>query len=210
MASPQRDWLTLAQAAALLGVHPSTLRRWANAGKVSVHLTPGGHRRFRRGELAPVVGVEWGTADQESGRVWGDYALVETRERLVRQPEPAWLAAFTPDHREEKRELGRRLMSIIMQHISAPDNQQVLLLEARSIAVRYAQNCEHVGLSACEGLEATLFFRDAMTEVALRMPQVAELDPDAQLRLLRKVNEIFNMVQITVVEYFDGRVGDRH
>src|SRR5690554_3686476 len=98
MASPQHDWLTLTQAAELLGVHPSTLRRWANAGKVPVHLTPGGHRRFRRKELAPVVGVDGSVPAQRSGRVWGDYALVEARERLVRGPEPAWLAAFAPDH----------------------------------------------------------------------------------------------------------------
>lgn len=47
-ASSQEEWLTLQQAAALLGVHQNTLRRWADAGRVSVYRTPGGHRRFRR------------------------------------------------------------------------------------------------------------------------------------------------------------------
>jgi len=49
--SADAEWLTLSQAAALLGVHPSTVRRWADHGDLPVKLTPGGHRRFRRAEL---------------------------------------------------------------------------------------------------------------------------------------------------------------
>jgi hypothetical protein len=59
------------------------------------------------------------------------------------------------------------------------------------------------GLTAAEGLEATMFFRDTMTEVALQMPQDTHLDPDAQLRLLRKLNQLFNVVQVSFVAYYD-------
>lgn len=205
MPTSKPEWLSLAGAAELLGVHPTTVRRWADSGKLPVHVTPGGHRRFLRQELVSATGIDRPIPTFTTERVWSDYALVETRERLINRPEPTWLAAFSPDHREEKRELGRRLMSIIMQHISAPDEAQSLLVEARSIAVRYAQNSEQAGLTAAEGLEATAFFRDAMTEVALQMPQVAQLKPDAQLRLLRKVNQVFNVFQVTLVEYYDRR-----
>ncbi len=205
MSTMKPEWLSLAGAAELLGVHPTTVRRWADSGKLPVHVTPGGHRRFLRQELVSVTGLDRSIRAFTTERVWSDYALVETRERLINRPEPTWLAAFSPDHREEKRELGRRLMSIIMQHISAPDEAQSLLVEAKSIAARYAQNCEQAGLTASEGLEATAFFRDAMTEVALQMPQVAQLEPDAQLRLLRKVNQVFNVFQVTLVEYYDRR-----
>ncbi len=138
-----------------------------------------------------------------SGRTWADFALVETRQRLVRQPPPPWLMAFDAQRRDEKRELGRRLMSLIMQHISAPDDDQQLLIEAQSIAARYAYNCLEAGLTAAEGLEATAFFRDAMTEVALQMPHVADLEGEAQIRLLRKLNQVFNVVQVGFVEYYD-------
>ena len=40
------DWLPLKQAADRLGVHSTTLRRWADNGDIPVMLTPGGHRRF--------------------------------------------------------------------------------------------------------------------------------------------------------------------
>ncbi|GAA4513557.1 hypothetical protein GCM10023191_080830 [Actinoallomurus oryzae] len=60
MASPDSgsdfdDLLTPREAAALLGVRTTTLARWARDGllKPAVH-TPGGHRRYRRGEVLAV------------------------------------------------------------------------------------------------------------------------------------------------------------
>ena len=46
----------LTEAAAQLGVHPQTLRRWANAGKITVAgKTPGGHRLFDLKEVAAII-----------------------------------------------------------------------------------------------------------------------------------------------------------
>ena len=202
MSTPELVWLTLTEAAQLLGVHPTTLRRWADQGDIPVQVTPGKHRRFLQTDIEDFARRKQG--QEHSGRVWGDYALVETRQRLYHQPEPRWLAAFGPDLRSEKRELGRRLMGLIIQHVSTPDDDKSLLIEAKSIALRYAQNCVIAGLSAAEGLEATTFFRDAVLEVALQMPQVAELGGDAQTRLLRKLNQVFNVFQVSLVEYYDN------
>src|SRR5512146_1476691 len=48
------DLLELAEAARLLGIHPSTLRRWADAGKITHEKTVNGRRRFRRQVLEQV------------------------------------------------------------------------------------------------------------------------------------------------------------
>jgi excisionase family DNA binding protein len=45
------DWLTLGQAATYLGVAQSTVRKWSDGGRLAAFYTPGGHRRFRRGDL---------------------------------------------------------------------------------------------------------------------------------------------------------------
>jgi excisionase family DNA binding protein len=45
------DWLTLGQAAKFLGVAQSTIRKWSDTGRVPAFYTPGGHRRYRRGDL---------------------------------------------------------------------------------------------------------------------------------------------------------------
>ena len=46
-----KEWLTLGQAAAFLGAAQSTVRKWADGGQLPAFYTPGGHRRFRRGDL---------------------------------------------------------------------------------------------------------------------------------------------------------------
>jgi excisionase family DNA binding protein/PAS domain S-box-containing protein len=43
--------VTLGEAAQLLGVSPSTLRRWADSGRLETVRTSGGHRRFARAAL---------------------------------------------------------------------------------------------------------------------------------------------------------------
>ena len=52
---PLPAWLRVQQAAELLGVSPSTLRRWADSGKVPSQRTPGGQRRFSREDLAALL-----------------------------------------------------------------------------------------------------------------------------------------------------------
>src|ERR671935_1371841 len=50
-AGGESDWLTLGQAAKFLGVAQSTIRKWSDVGRVPAFYTPGGHRRYRRGDL---------------------------------------------------------------------------------------------------------------------------------------------------------------
>jgi len=47
----ETDWLTLGQAAKYLGVAQSTIRKWSDQGRVPAFYTPGGHRRYKRGDL---------------------------------------------------------------------------------------------------------------------------------------------------------------
>jgi len=58
--SASAEWLTLGQAATYLGVAQSTVRKWADAERLPVFYTPGGHRRFRRNDLDEFVGTSRG------------------------------------------------------------------------------------------------------------------------------------------------------
>jgi excisionase family DNA binding protein len=43
--------MTPAEVAALFGVGPKTVQRWAKTGRLSSIKTPGGHRRYRAAEV---------------------------------------------------------------------------------------------------------------------------------------------------------------
>lgn len=49
------ELLTPKQAAALFHVDPSTVSRWARAGKISATTTLGGHRRYYRAEILDLL-----------------------------------------------------------------------------------------------------------------------------------------------------------
>jgi len=53
--APPEDLLTPAEVAALVFVDPKTVSRWAKAGKIPATRTPGGHRRFRRSDVQPLI-----------------------------------------------------------------------------------------------------------------------------------------------------------
>src|SRR2546429_533358 len=45
------EWLSLREAADLLGMHPATVRLWADRNELPSRRTNGGHRRFRRADI---------------------------------------------------------------------------------------------------------------------------------------------------------------
>src|SRR6266513_3944008 len=65
-AAGESDWLTLGQAAKFLGVAQSTIRKWSDVGRVPAFYTPGGHRRYRRGDLETFL-ERSGPGGRESG-----------------------------------------------------------------------------------------------------------------------------------------------
>lgn len=68
LADDGREWLTLGQAAAFLGAAQSTVRKWADGGRVPAFYTPGGHRRFRRADLeAFLAGPRRGSGPRSAG-----------------------------------------------------------------------------------------------------------------------------------------------
>jgi excisionase family DNA binding protein len=47
------NMLTVREVARLLHIHPNTLRRWSNRGRIRTYrITPRGDRRFRREDIA--------------------------------------------------------------------------------------------------------------------------------------------------------------
>lgn len=200
------DWLSLKGAADYLGVHPTTLRRWADSGEIQALLTPGGHRRFAESDLArfadersrlkTVAGLE---------QMWSQAAISQARERLPAQRHEHWMQAFDEADRERKREMGRRLMAVLLQYISARDEAvaEGLLEEARSIGRAHAENTLSLGLPLAQAMQALLFFRDTVVEVALDLPEMARVRPEANMALLRRINTALNAVQLSLADSYD-------
>lgn len=197
-------WLSLSQAADILGVHNTTLRRWADNGDIPHMLTPGGHRRFSARDVEHFADRQRQESTSVSlEQVWAEQALTQTRRELVVKKDKPWLSVQNEDVRERHRELGRRLLGLTLQYISDQDGNGGLLAEAEAVGHEYGRIATKAGLPLTESLQATLFFRDMLVETSLQLPESAHVKPEANLRLMRRINQLLNAVQLAIAEAYE-------
>jgi len=200
----QSEMLSLGKAAALLGVHTMTLRRWSDNGRFPSYRTPGGHRRFALKDIQAHLDRQQAGSAAKDPSTWVDAALVQTRQEVADHQEQPWLQELDKqDLRSEYRKLGHELMGLLLQYIAAEDPNGTFIEEAERIGRLYGAYGRRAGLSLTSILEATLFFRDILIESSLEIPSRTYIEPDASLRILRRVNQIINTIQLTVSEYYE-------
>lgn len=210
-------WLPLREAASLLGVHPTTLRAWADAGQIRTMRTPGGHRRFaeedvrrllmpepRRSSPDGMPGQETATVNPaNSAPNPADQVLVpavnglqsnllqKTRADLAGEQDQAghWLMAFDEEQRHMQRETGRRLLGLAIRYMVSDRKRKQILLEGRALATWYGTRAAVQGLSLADMTRAFIFFRDSLGDAVTS--QVHDPDADAlHLRLRQFMDEV--------------------
>ncbi|MFN8497135.1 MAG: helix-turn-helix domain-containing protein [Anaerolineae bacterium] len=201
---PTDTWLPLNEAAQRLGVHATTLRRWADDGQVPFMVTPGGHRRFSIHALDEFVRTRNRTAPQPpAAQVWVERALAKTRAEIVVHRDADWMAGFNSEDRESHRQLGRTLMGALLQYIARDDDADDLLLEAAKLGRAYAAAMQQRRMSLTEGLRAVFFFRDTLVETAVDVPQPTQQSSENSLRLVRRITRFVNAVQVGLAEAYE-------
>jgi excisionase family DNA binding protein len=202
--SHAEQWLSVSEAAAYLNVHPATLRRWSDADEIPCLLTPGGHRRFALSDLQRFAEKHRsGKASSALSSIWAKQALTRARRDLPASEDAGWLAALDANMRERHRAIGRRLMGLTLQYVSAEDGAH-LLDEARAIGQDYAALSKLAGLPLQDALQAALFFRDKLLEATLELAETAPVQPGDNGRLIRRINALLNVVQLAVAEAYAG------
>ncbi len=167
------DWLNLSEAARLLGVHPSTVRMWADKGDIPSQRTSGGHRRFRRSDLeAWSVSHRRGSTPGASLMVQS--ALGRTRMelsegQLARLP---WYGKLSEAARTAHRETSQKLLNLLKNYLSG-DDRDATLIEARRLGADYYRLGKASRLSLSESVRAFLYFRDHLTASVMQMVETA-------------------------------------
>ncbi|NJP05144.1 MAG: helix-turn-helix domain-containing protein [Chloroflexaceae bacterium] len=201
--SDKAAYLSLSEACELLGVHATTLRRWADAGAIPVYITPGGHRRFARSDIYALADHQPLTV-QALARTWASRALAQTRTELKQVEQTSdWLAQLDDQDRANWRKVSMQLMGVVLRYISKPDDDETLLEEARAIGTNYAHQAQSYGMSLTTALEAALFFRDTLIDAAMALPDHVKLETEANARLLRRISRVLNVVHLAVAAGYE-------
>lgn len=201
--SESSEWVSLRQAADMLGVHPATVRNWADKGDIMSRRTPGGHRRFRRADLLHYAETH-GELQPLEVQVIIQNALGQTRLQvgggtLVSEE---WYAAMSESTRDLMRTQGRRALEALRQYIGAgaPDSH---LSEAITLGKEYAQMLERDGLSLPQAIRGFLYFSDFVINAILTWTEIGTpRSPGEWANLLRHVNAFINTMQLSIIEYY--------
>ncbi len=177
VSSKDPDWVSLTEACRLLGVSPSTVRRWADSGMVRTFVTPGGHRRFSRVGLdsllpdRPTVRPSLSDLGETPGRMARGYRRA-SGEGAGRIP---WVAELDDSQRERFRSYGRGIVTSLVAALDTDDQHRRAdrLREAEDSCAEYGRIAGHQGLGAA--MTADLFLR-------FRRPFLAELGALARRR----------------------------
>jgi excisionase family DNA binding protein len=158
-------WLSLHEASQMLGVHPSTLRQWADKGKITTVRTPGGHRRFAESDLRAVL-------EPEPLQPAGIELLFQSTRLEVsggKLGEQDWYRRLNETDKAEHRELGRQLLSMAVQYLTQPSDHPAILEEARALGRSYGERSLVNNLTLTEAVRAFLYFHDALTDGVIQM-----------------------------------------
>lgn len=158
----------LSGAAAIAGVSVSTLRRWADEGRVPSFRTAGGHRRFRVSDVRrALLPARTAPADVE---VFGDLASARIRRQLAAPRARAldWLGGIDEHGRERLGLLGRHLLATIEDYLGGRRAKAAVLAEARQFGLLYGRELADSRFTVRQAIEAFTFFRRGIEEAARR------------------------------------------
>jgi excisionase family DNA binding protein len=160
------DWIELGEAARRLGVHQSTLRRWADKGKIPSFRTLTGRRRFSSEAIRKIQEDMQQTARVESSEHFESKALSLSRRRSneFQQAWSAWTDQLSEEQQLMFRYTGQRLLDLIVQHLEHSKSSSVYLREGKEISLDYGRICSKTGLSLAQTAEVFLYFRRVVLE----------------------------------------------
>ena len=198
------EWVSLRRAAEILGVHPATVRNWADDGKLPFRRTAGKHRRFNVTDLTNYAQSQ-GELQPLEVQVIIQNALGKTRMQVDSDnlADAQWYSAMSDDTKMHMREEGRRVLEAIRNYVAAgaPDDRLALAI---SLGKDYAQRLSDDGLSLPQALRGFFYFSDFVINSILTWSELSQPSNSSEWStLLRQVNTFTNTMLLSIVEYYE-------
>lgn len=198
-------WYELSEAAELLGVHFTTLRRWADNGDIEHLRTPGGKRRFTSEMLFSFINNHHQAASSSTPPLQLiPLAMEKTRLGLqgAQETGATWMKRIDPEQRMSMRGTGNRLMALLMQYNSHSNNAEVYLEESQRIATEYGTICFQSGLSVSESLQAFMIFRGSILDALHETTDLPNMPDKEGQNLYHRTSKFLDNFMIAMVDAF--------
>jgi excisionase family DNA binding protein len=168
------EWLSLREAAEMLGMHPATVRLWADRNELPSRRTSGGHRRFRRSDIEARLHQETERKPNPAAQllvqsVLGRIRFAFTDGTLTTFP---WYTHFDETARNSYRDLGRRLLELLLRALVGSTSDEELRTEAVHLGREYGTITRASHVAVADAVRAFLYFRSLVDESLLQLAEV--------------------------------------
>lgn len=205
------EWLSLSEAAALLGVHPGTVRLWSDKGKLPVHKTQGGHRRYKQSEI-----LLWAESSsksrQEAPGPEGMMQEVVKNVRLQisegRLEAESWYQKLDEEARLQYRMSARSLFQGLVTYIAS--NGRDAASEAHAIGYEYASRARRYNLSYVDAARAFLFFRDTLVESVIKVYGEANVPARRATEMYTNIHTFTDDILISLLDTYQTLENANH
>ena len=206
----ESDWLTLGKASQLLGIHPTTLRTWVDAGLVHAFLTPGGHRRFQVAELRAFLNRRRADTETRALTTAPDQTLQQIRQQLSKQPvaQQSWYQRMSDEQRIHQRETGARLLGLLLQFVSRSEDAEHFIVEGRALVQEYGREFALANFSIRELAQAFLFFRRMIVNAAYYPAGGSAPSDAAGMRLLQRITLFMDEMLVATLDAYEQGAQD--
>ncbi len=200
----EQDWLEMAEAAQILGIHQSTLRRWADSGKIAHFRTLSGRRRFTISAIEEAKKDMHKSTPRQQSEHFESATLDIARRRSheLSGHEATWMSGLSEEQRLLFRYSGQRLLGLMMQFISRTDSAEMFLEEGKRVAGDYGRICFNAGLSISQTAEAFLYFRRSILEFVQTTAGLnGPYDQDGN-RIFLRTTDFFDTLLVATIDTY--------
>ena len=207
------EWLSLSDAAKLLGVHPSTVRLWSDKGALPVHKTQGGHRRYKKGEI--LLWAETNSKSQASAEAIEPEGVMQEVVKNIRMQisegrlqAESWYQKLDEEARAQYRMSSRSLFQGLMTYVSTKG--QDASSEAYAIGYEYASRARRYSLSYVDAAKAFLFFRDTLIVSIVKVYSDANVPSNKASDMYTKIHTFTDEILISLLETYQKLENANH
>jgi excisionase family DNA binding protein len=197
------EWLSLSDAAKILGVHPSTVRLWSDKGVLPTHKTQGGHRRYKSSEISL-----WAESSMKSPEIQTEHMMQEVIKTVRMQISEGrlqaeiWYKKLDEDARVQYRMSARSLFHGLMTYVAT--NGVEAENEAYAIGYEYASRAHRYSLSYVDAARAFLFFRDTLIESVIKVYREANVPSGQTADMFHKMHKFTDDILISLLQTYES------
>lgn len=194
-------WISLGAACKVLGINATTLRHWANDGKVRTFRTMGGHRRFSRHDVYNLIS-QADSGSKRPAQDWAPSALRRIRRKLQVDNSQEWMEKFDAEGKDRMRFIGRRLLALAVEYMKDKRNRAGHLDEARFIGEQYGQEMARHGIPLKQAVQAFLFFRNSIIDASKESIKAMSANTDAAIEATKDITSLSDQVLLHITDAY--------